>query len=151
MDENASPNVSALSQTPSKARASSCARLAVHSLTLDNFKSYAGTQLIGPFHRSFTAVVGPNGSGKSNVMDGILFVFGKHAKQLRLNKLSELIHHSEHYPSLEQAKVTVHFHDLVQKVHSLSLTYLIYLIYLMTFALSLWHCCFLESLSLWPL
>lgn len=45
------------------------------------------TQVIGPFHRSFSAVVGPNGSGKSNVMDGILFVFGKTAKKLRLNKV----------------------------------------------------------------
>jgi structural maintenance of chromosome 4 len=28
-------------------------------------------------------VVGPNGSGKSNVIDALLFVFGKRAKQAR--------------------------------------------------------------------
>ena len=118
MDENASPNVPS-SQTPGKAKAPAVPappRLAVHSLVLENFKSYAGAQKIGPFHRSFTAVVGPNGSGKSNVMDGILFVFGKQAKQLRLNKVSELIHHSEQFPNLEYAKVTVTFCDVVQQV-----------------------------------
>ena len=33
------------------------------------------------------AIVGPNGSGKSNVIDALLFVFGKRAKQIRLNKV----------------------------------------------------------------
>lgn len=33
-------------------------------LELENFKSYAGKQRIGPFHE-FTSVIGPNGSGKS--------------------------------------------------------------------------------------
>lgn len=28
-------------------------------------------------------MVGPNGSGKSNVIDAMLFVFGKRAKQVR--------------------------------------------------------------------
>lgn len=32
--------------------------------------------------QSFSAVVGPNGSGKSNVIDAMLFVFGKRAKQV---------------------------------------------------------------------
>lgn len=36
----------------------------------ENFKSYAGAQVIGPF-KDFTAVVGPNGAGKSNLMDAI--------------------------------------------------------------------------------
>ena len=31
--------------------------------------------------QSFSSVVGPNGSGKSNVIDAMLFVFGKRAKQ----------------------------------------------------------------------
>lgn len=39
----------------------------------ENFKSYAGTQIIGPF-KDFTAVIGPNGAGKSNLMDAIRFV-----------------------------------------------------------------------------
>ncbi|KAJ3686474.1 hypothetical protein LUZ61_015638 [Rhynchospora tenuis] len=56
-------------------------RLFIKEMVLKNFKSYAGEHHIGPFHKSFTAVVGPNGSGKSNVIDAMLFVFGKRAKQ----------------------------------------------------------------------
>ena len=88
-------------------------RLAIKDIVLENFKSYAGAQSVGPFHKSFTAVVGPNGSGKSNVIDAMLFVFGKRAKQLRLNKVSELIHKSEKHRNLDTAKVTVHFHEVV--------------------------------------
>lgn len=95
-------------------------RLAIHRLVLDNFKSYAGRVEIGPFHTNFSAVVGPNGSGKSNVMDGILFVFGKQAKKLRLNKVSELIHNSEQFPDLQSATVTITFHDLQVSVRSSS-------------------------------
>jgi ABC-type branched-subunit amino acid transport system ATPase component len=36
----------------------------------------------------FSAIVGPNGSGKSNVIDAMLFVFGKRAKQVRSMGLS---------------------------------------------------------------
>ncbi|OEL18223.1 Structural maintenance of chromosomes protein 4 [Dichanthelium oligosanthes] len=57
-------------------------RLFIKEMVLRNFKSYAGEQRIGPFHKSFSAVVGPNGSGKSNVIDAMLFVFGKRAKQV---------------------------------------------------------------------
>ena len=94
-----------------------------HSLTrpqqinqvLENFKSYAGTKTIGPFHKCFSAVVGPNGSGKSNVIDAMLFVFGKRAKKLRLNKVSELIHSSDAYKNspLEYARVSVHFVEII--------------------------------------
>lgn len=45
-------------------------------LELENFKSYAGLQRIGPFH-DFTCVVGPNG-GKEALVIGcikILFMF----------------------------------------------------------------------------
>ena len=31
-------------------------------LELDNFKSYKGSQIIGPFMK-FTAIIGPNGAG----------------------------------------------------------------------------------------
>ena len=78
-------------------------------MVLENFKSYAGVQEIGPFHKRFSSIVGPNGSGKSNVIDALLFVFGKRAKQLRLNKVSELIHKSAGFPDLEYARVSVHF------------------------------------------
>jgi structural maintenance of chromosome 4 len=84
-------------------------RLMITHMVLENFKSYAGEQEIGPFHKRFSSVVGPNGSGKSNVIDALLFVFGKKAKQLRLNKVSELIHKSSGFPNLEYARVAVHF------------------------------------------
>jgi structural maintenance of chromosome 4 len=80
---------------------------------LENFKSYAGAQRVGPFHKSFSCVVGPNGSGKSNVIDAMLFVFGKRAKQLRLNKVAELIHNSDNHPDLQYAKVSVSFQEIV--------------------------------------
>lgn len=81
---------------------------------MEDFKSYGGERVIGPFHKSFSAVVGPNGSGKSNVIDALLFVFGKRATALRLKRVSELIHHSssvEERPA--QAKVSVHFHEII--------------------------------------
>lgn len=63
----------------------------LHHLTLENFKSYAGLQTIGPFDR-FTAVIGPNGSGKSNLMDALCFVLGINAGHLRSANLAELVH-----------------------------------------------------------
>ncbi|PNH08015.1 Structural maintenance of chromosomes protein 4 [Tetrabaena socialis] len=87
-------------------------RLMIREMVLDNFKSYAGKQKVGPFHKSFSAVVGPNGSGKSNVIDAMLFVFGRRAKQLRFNKVSELIHNSQNHQNLEYARVTVHFQEI---------------------------------------
>ena len=87
-------------------------RLVIDRMVLENFKSYAGVQEIGPFDRCFTAVVGPNGSGKSNVLDGLLFVFGKRAKQIRQKRLGELVHESARYPNLTQASVTVYFYDV---------------------------------------
>jgi chromosome segregation ATPase len=61
----------------------------------------------------FSSVVGPNGSGKSNVIDAMLFVFGKRAAQMRLKKLPELIHKSDLHPDLEFAKVEVHFQEII--------------------------------------
>lgn len=87
-------------------------RLVIQKLVLENFKSYAGVQEIGPFHKSFTAVVGPNGSGKSNVLDALLFAFGKRASKIRLNKTSELIHNSDDHRDCEFAKVTVFFQEI---------------------------------------
>mmetsp|Transcript_25360 Transcript_25360/g.48677 ORF Transcript_25360/g.48677 Transcript_25360/m.48677 type:complete len:1374 (+) Transcript_25360:115-4236(+) len=91
------------------------ARLMITKMVLENFKSYAGTKTIGPFHKCFSAVVGPNGSGKSNVIDAMLFVFGKRAKKLRLNKVSELIHSSDQFQDapLTYAKVSVYFQEIL--------------------------------------
>ncbi|XP_071504723.1 structural maintenance of chromosomes protein 1A-like [Diadema antillarum] len=60
-------------------------------LMLENFKSYQGKQTIGPF-KPFTAIIGPNGAGKSNLMDAISFVLGEKTSNLRVKRLSELIH-----------------------------------------------------------
>ncbi|CAJ1935399.1 unnamed protein product [Cylindrotheca closterium] len=90
-------------------------RLMITKMVLENFKSYAGIKEIGPFHKCFSAVVGPNGSGKSNVIDAMLFVFGKRAKKLRLNKVSELIHKSDAVKDdpPQYARVSVHFQEIV--------------------------------------
>ncbi|OEH79046.1 SMC N-terminal domain-containing protein [Cyclospora cayetanensis] len=69
-------------------------RLMIERVVLENFKSYNKKRVIGPFHKRFTAIVGPNGSGKSNVIDAMLFVFGRRAQQIRLRKVTELIHNS---------------------------------------------------------
>ncbi|KAF9469527.1 RecF/RecN/SMC N terminal domain-containing protein [Collybia nuda] len=88
-------------------------RLVIHKMALINFKSYAGRQEIGPFHKSFSSIVGPNGSGKSNTIDALLFVFGYRASKMRQGKLSELIHNSAKYPDLGECSVEVHFREIV--------------------------------------
>ena len=90
--------------------------MVIRDIVVDNFKSYAGQHTLGPFHKTFTAVIGPNGSGKSNVIDAMLFVFGKAAKKIRLDKLSQLIHHSALHPNLSYASVAVHFVDVLDDV-----------------------------------
>ncbi|CAH1763935.1 4678_t:CDS:10 [Entrophospora sp. SA101] len=70
-------------------------RIVIEKMVLINFKSYFGRQELGPFHKSFSAIVGPNGSGKSNVIDALLFVFGYRASKMRQGKISQLIHSSE--------------------------------------------------------
>lgn len=91
-------------------------RLTIHKLVLVNFKSYAGRQEIGPFHKSFSAIVGPNGSGKSNTIDALLFVFGYRASKMRQGKLSELIHNSAGKEGLETCSVEVWFREIVDLV-----------------------------------
>lgn len=88
-------------------------RLTIQRLQLRNFKSYGGTVNVGPFHKNFSSIVGPNGSGKSNVIDAMLFVFGRRAKQLRHSKLSELLHNSATYPNVQSATVTVFFQEII--------------------------------------
>lgn len=88
-------------------------RLVISQLELENFKSYGGVRVIGPFHQRFSSIVGPNGSGKSNVLDAMLFAFGKRAKDMRLSKVSELIHKSDAFPDLPFARVTVSFMEIM--------------------------------------
>lgn len=59
-------------------------------LEVENFKSYAGKQIVGPFD-NFTCIIGPNGAGKSNMMDAISFVLGVQSKHLRSSHLKDLL------------------------------------------------------------
>lgn len=62
----------------------------IDRLELNNFKSYQGKVVVGPF-TSFSCIVGPNGAGKSNVMDALSFVLGTSATALRGRKPSDFI------------------------------------------------------------
>ncbi|KAK2578285.1 hypothetical protein KPH14_007650 [Odynerus spinipes] len=90
-------------------------RLMITKIVNENFKSYAGKQVIGPFHKCFTAIVGPNGSGKSNVIDSMLFVFGYRATKIRSKKISVLIHNSSQYPNCTSCTVSIYFHHIIDK------------------------------------
>ena len=59
----------------------------ISRIECDNFKSYKGHQVIGPF-KQFTSIIGPNGSGKSNLMDAISFVLGVHQVGQRLEHVA---------------------------------------------------------------
>ena len=87
-------------------------RIIIDKIVLENFKSYAGERVIGPLHYRFNSVVGPNGSGKSNLMESLLFVFGKRAKKMRLKKLSELIHSSSRENKCKYCRVSVFFREI---------------------------------------
>ncbi|CAM8982273.1 unnamed protein product [Rhodiola kirilowii] len=114
MENEADPVDEVMAEEPSSVpKKSRLPRLFIKEMVMRNFKSYAGEQHVGPFHKSFSAVVGPNGSGKSNVIDAMLFVFGKRAKQMRLNKVSELIHNSTNHQNLDSAGVSVHFQEII--------------------------------------
>eukprot|EP00795_Rhopilema_esculentum_P016959 gene16959-8457_t len=88
-------------------------RLVITHIVNEFFKSYAGKQVLGPFHKSFSSIVGPNGSGKSNVIDAMLFVFGYRSKRIRSKKLSLLIHNSDQHSNVQSCTVSVHFQMIV--------------------------------------
>ena len=117
-----SPQIASTAKSPSSSpvQATTAAtenkpRLMILKMEVLNFKSYAGKKTVGPFHKNFSAVVGPNGSGKSNVIDALLFVFGKRASKLRLKKVSELIHKSSAFPNCQETRVDVFFADIIDK------------------------------------
>uniref|UniRef100_A0A6Q2YEA5 Structural maintenance of chromosomes protein n=1 Tax=Esox lucius TaxID=8010 RepID=A0A6Q2YEA5_ESOLU len=60
-------------------------------IDVENFKSWRGKQVIGPFKR-FNCIIGTNGSGKSNVMDALSFVMGERAATLRVKHTRDLIY-----------------------------------------------------------
>lgn len=82
----------------------------IYQLELENFKSYNGKHVLGPFDPHFTCVIGPNGNGKSNIIDAVLFVFGFKSAKLRQDSLAALIHRSA-FAKPEQATVTVTFRE----------------------------------------
>ena len=47
------------------------------------------------------------------MIDSLLFVLGRRANQIRLKKLSELIHKSAKHPNLQDCRVDVHFADII--------------------------------------
>ncbi|NXU55426.1 SMC4 protein, partial [Turnix velox] len=89
--------------------------LMISHIVIQNFKSYAGKQTLGPFHKRFSCIVGPNGSGKSNVIDAMLFVFGYRAQKIRSKKLSVLIHNSDGHADIQSCSVEVHFQKIINK------------------------------------
>ncbi|XP_074859810.1 structural maintenance of chromosomes protein 4 isoform X2 [Carettochelys insculpta] len=90
-------------------------RLMITHIVNQNFKSYAGEQILGPFHKRFSCIIGPNGSGKSNVIDSMLFVFGYRAQKIRSKKLSVLIHNSDEHKNIQSCTVEVHFQKIIDK------------------------------------
>lgn len=90
-------------------------RVIITHIVNENFKSYAGRVVVGPFDKSFSSIVGPNGSGKSNVIDSMLFVFGYRATKIRSKKVSVLIHKSEQHQNVPSCKVEVHFVQILDK------------------------------------
>ncbi|NXF77085.1 SMC4 protein, partial [Sclerurus mexicanus] len=90
-------------------------RLMITHIVNQNFKSYAGQQTLGPFHKRFSCIIGPNGSGKSNIIDSLLFVFGYRAQKIRSKKLSVLIHNSDEHTDIPSCTVEVHFQKIMDK------------------------------------
>ncbi|XP_050164447.1 structural maintenance of chromosomes protein 4 isoform X1 [Myiozetetes cayanensis] len=90
-------------------------RLMITHVVNQNFKSYAGEKILGPFHKRFSCIVGPNGSGKSNIIDSLLFVFGYRAQKIRSKKLSVLIHNSDEHTDIPSCTVEVHFQKIIDK------------------------------------
>ncbi|ADM11379.1 chromosome segregation ATPase [Encephalitozoon intestinalis ATCC 50506] len=73
--------------------------MGLERVEVENFKSYAGFHIIGPFDR-FTCIVGPNGSGKSNIMDAVTFCLGIGSKHLRANNIRSLINGGSSHASV---------------------------------------------------
>ncbi|KAK9174026.1 RecF/RecN/SMC N terminal domain protein [Cryptosporidium meleagridis] len=67
----------------------------IKKLIIENFKSYNGRHIIGPFSEGLTCIVGPNGSGKSNLMDALSFALGLSSNDMRSTNLKDLIYRPE--------------------------------------------------------
>lgn len=88
-------------------------QLKLVSIELQNFKSFEGHHVIGPF-LNLTAVVGPNGGGKSslfntsigksNILDAIAFVLLLRHISKKHKHLKELIYREEQEKYLENKR-----------------------------------------------
>ncbi|XP_040894537.1 structural maintenance of chromosomes protein 1B [Toxotes jaculatrix] len=80
-------------------------------IDVENFKSWRGKQVIGPFMR-FNCIIGTNGSGKSNVMDALSFAMGERAASLRVKHLRDLVHGAHiGRPVSDTARVAIRYCD----------------------------------------
>uniref|UniRef100_A0A3Q1EZ96 Structural maintenance of chromosomes protein n=1 Tax=Acanthochromis polyacanthus TaxID=80966 RepID=A0A3Q1EZ96_9TELE len=80
-------------------------------IEVENFKSWRGKQVIGPFMR-FNCIIGTNGSGKSNVMDALSFAMGERATALRVKQPEDLIHGAHiGQPVSDTTSVAIRFCD----------------------------------------
>ena len=81
----------------------------IKGIDLKNFKSFKNQTHI-PLFDEFMTISGPNGSGKSNVLDAILFTLGlSKSRDMRADKLTDLIYSSGNGDGINQAEVKVHF------------------------------------------
>ena len=70
--------------------------------------------MIGPFLKRFTSVIRPKGSGKSNLIESLLFIFGRRARDMRLKQLPQLIHNSnEEANQPKKTSVEVQFVEIM--------------------------------------
>ena len=81
----------------------------IESLELENFKSYRGRHVLGPF-QPFMAIIGPNHAGKSNIIDALSFVLGAKADPLRVKDLRDLICREE---DVQRCSVSLRFHKYI--------------------------------------
>ncbi|XP_073327965.1 structural maintenance of chromosomes protein 1B [Pagrus major] len=80
-------------------------------IEVENFKSWRGKQVIGPFMR-FNCIIGTNGSGKSNVMDALSFAMGERTASLRVGHLRDLVHGAHiGRPVSDTARVSMRYCD----------------------------------------
>jgi chromosome segregation protein len=81
----------------------------IKGIDLKNFKSFKNQTHI-PLFDEFMTISGPNGSGKSNVLDAILFTLGlSKSRDMRAERLTDLIYSSGNGEGINQAEVKVHF------------------------------------------
>ena len=84
------------------------ARLVMTHIEVENFKSYSGKHIIGPFHEASSAVVGPNGSGKSNVIESLLV--STFSKKKNKNQPKEKISRKQKIP--RKQKIVLPFYPI---------------------------------------